>query len=265
MTAGISDDVFVVTAGSNPSYTSATATAAAMMMATTVITSQTDLTFANSVDIITGLKSAVSGTNTLDVSETGGVTPTSLEGANLGNALWQGVYVAYGELNGGVFDVAAASTYNSISANDALVLVSDGSSPLNSSGWIVMKDLTSALGARDFVRPPSRVHADLFCPVCAAEPLYLDLGCAAGHTILALAPLYPKVCFVGVDLNPHHIQQAQAEATRLHLTNTRFLEVDVRALPAVLPAAHITVVRSHGGTPGGPGRAAPSCRRGQWR
>lgn len=77
----------------------------------------------------------------------------------------------------------------------------------------------------------------------AVDPVYLDLGCASGHTILALAPLYPHITFIGLDFNPAHIATAAAEAERLVLPNTRFIEADFRSPPADLPQAHWLVVR----------------------
>lgn len=72
---------------------------------------------------------------------------------------------------------------------------------------------------------------------------YLDLGCAGGHTILSLAPLYPHVQFVGVDFNANHIQQAEEEAQRLQLDNTRFVCADFRHLPDCVPLVDYMVVR----------------------
>jgi len=72
--------------------------------------------------------------------------------------------------------------------------------------------------------------------------VYLDMGCAAGHTILALAPLYPQINFIGLDFNTTHIAQANTEAERLKLSNTRFICADFRHLPA-LPQADYIVVR----------------------
>jgi SAM-dependent methyltransferase len=79
-------------------------------------------------------------------------------------------------------------------------------------------------------------------PAAGSPPVYLDLGCAAGHTILALAPLYPAISFIGLDFNPAHISAAKAEADQLTLSNTLFLEADFRSPPADLPPAQWQVV-----------------------
>jgi tRNA G46 methylase TrmB len=49
--------------------------------------------------------------------------------------------------------------------------------------------------------------------------------------ILALEPLYPAISFIGLDFNPAHIAAAKAEADQLALSNTLFLEADVRSPP----------------------------------
>lgn len=72
---------------------------------------------------------------------------------------------------------------------------------------------------------------------------YLDLGCAAGHSTLALAPLYPAVTFLGVDFNAGHIADARFEANRLGLGNALYIEADFRCLPGDLPPADLLVVR----------------------
>lgn len=72
---------------------------------------------------------------------------------------------------------------------------------------------------------------------------YMDLGCASGHTVLSLAPLYPQVNFIGVDFNTHHIAQANKEAQRIGLKNTTFVQGDFRSFPKDLPEADQMVVR----------------------
>jgi SAM-dependent methyltransferase len=76
-----------------------------------------------------------------------------------------------------------------------------------------------------------------------AGGMYLDLGCAAGHSTLALAPLYPDVEFIGIDFNANHIADATAEAQRLSLANCRYIQADFRALPSQLPPADLLMVR----------------------
>jgi SAM-dependent methyltransferase len=75
--------------------------------------------------------------------------------------------------------------------------------------------------------------ADLAELVRAAEPtgqeLALDLGTAAGHTALALAPHVKAV--TGVDLAPEMLEQAQTLARERGVGNVRFEQADVEHLP----------------------------------
>ncbi len=77
----------------------------------------------------------------------------------------------------------------------------------------------------------------------SAPTVYVDLGCAAGHSTLALAPLYPETEFIGIDFNAGHIADANAEARRLGLRNARYIHADFRALPVDLPPAQMLAVR----------------------
>ncbi|MCP9928211.1 class I SAM-dependent methyltransferase [Cyanobium sp. CH-040] len=76
-----------------------------------------------------------------------------------------------------------------------------------------------------------------------ASRTYLDLGCGPGHSILALAPLYPWVQFIGVDFNQLHVEAARQEAQRLDLDNVCVHQADFRQLPPDLPRAHYLVLR----------------------
>ncbi|KMW59573.1 hypothetical protein AIOL_004555 [Candidatus Rhodobacter oscarellae] len=51
---------------------------------------------------------------------------------------------------------------------------------------------------------------------------YIDLGCGAGVTLILLAACYPHAKFVGVDMNPDHIREAERLAKDSGLTNTEF-------------------------------------------
>lgn len=72
---------------------------------------------------------------------------------------------------------------------------------------------------------------------------YIDLGCAAGHSTLSLAPMYPDTHFIGIDFNARHIAQATEEAKKLVLRNCSYQQADFRVLPAELPHADIITVR----------------------
>lgn len=77
----------------------------------------------------------------------------------------------------------------------------------------------------------------------ATKRIYLDFGCAQGHSILALAPLYPFIEFIGIDFNRTHVEEANDEVARLRLENTRFYHADFLSLPSELPKADYLVAR----------------------
>lgn len=56
---------------------------------------------------------------------------------------------------------------------------------------------------------------------------YLDLACGNGHTLTLLADAYPQADFVGIDINPTHIEKANLIAERASLTNVTFIQGDV--------------------------------------
>lgn len=55
----------------------------------------------------------------------------------------------------------------------------------------------------------------------------LDVGCGRGRIINRLAELYPKSCFVGMDLSEEAIEFARREASEKGLKNVEFLAVDL--------------------------------------
>lgn len=68
---------------------------------------------------------------------------------------------------------------------------------------------------------------------------YLDLGCGDGFTIVLLAAIYPECRFVGVDLDPRHVERGRALAAAASLGNVTLIEgdfADWRRLD--LPQAH---------------------------
>lgn len=56
---------------------------------------------------------------------------------------------------------------------------------------------------------------------------YLDLACGNGHTLTLLADAYPQAEFVGIDINPAHIEKAKMIAKRAGLSNVTFIQGDV--------------------------------------
>ena len=61
---------------------------------------------------------------------------------------------------------------------------------------------------------------------------FLDLACGNGLTLALLADAYPHAEFVGVDINPAHIRDAEGRAAEAGLDNVRFIEGDIRSLRA---------------------------------
>ena len=55
----------------------------------------------------------------------------------------------------------------------------------------------------------------------------LELGCGNGSNLIAQAYILPKATFVGVDLGRGHIDDANAAATELGLTNVEFRQMDL--------------------------------------
>lgn len=56
---------------------------------------------------------------------------------------------------------------------------------------------------------------------------YLDLACGNGLTLSLLAAAYPNGEFVGIDINPDHVQSGRDRAQRAELNNLSFQEGDV--------------------------------------
>ena len=61
----------------------------------------------------------------------------------------------------------------------------------------------------------------------AARCRALDLGCATGGNLMAMALVFPESEFVGVDLSPKQIATARNTARALDLTNVRFEAVSI--------------------------------------
>jgi SAM-dependent methyltransferase len=77
-------------------------------------------------------------------------------------------------------------------------------------------------------------------PLARGAPFtYLDLGCGDGFTIILLAASYPECRFVGVDLDPRHVERGRALAAAGGIANVTLVEgdfADWRRLD--LPVAH---------------------------
>ena len=55
---------------------------------------------------------------------------------------------------------------------------------------------------------------------------YCDLGCGDGSNLNQLAACYPQASFVGIDVNPAHVEAASVRAERAHRkrSHSQFLE-----------------------------------------
>lgn len=72
---------------------------------------------------------------------------------------------------------------------------------------------------------------------------YCELGCGNGITVMMLAALHPRSTFLGIDLNPHHVETARRLADEAGLDNVQFLQADFdeAARQSPLPFDYITV------------------------
>ena len=86
--------------------------------------------------------------------------------------------------------------------------------------------------------------ADLFAD--PSQPLHLDIGCARGRFLLALAPERPGVNHLGVEIRRALVQAAEADRHALARGNLRFLfcnaNVSLQAWLAALPAGQLELV-----------------------
>ena len=66
----------------------------------------------------------------------------------------------------------------------------------------------------------------------AGDFRYLDLACGNGHTLTILASAHPEAEFVGVDINPAHIDHGKALAELSELSNITFICSDIAHVSA---------------------------------
>ncbi|MBV2351955.1 tRNA (guanosine(46)-N7)-methyltransferase TrmB [Synechococcus sp. HK05] len=86
--------------------------------------------------------------------------------------------------------------------------------------------------------------ADLFAD--PSQPIHLDIGCARGRFLLALAPERPGVNHLGVEIRRALVQAAETDRQALALGNLHYLfcnaNVSLQAWLAALPAGQLELV-----------------------
>ena len=79
-----------------------------------------------------------------------------------------------------------------------------------------------------------------------AQPIHLDIGCARGRFLLALAPLQPQGNHLGVEIRRGLVAAAEAERRALGLGNLSFLfcnaNISLEAWLAALPVGQLELV-----------------------
>ena len=58
---------------------------------------------------------------------------------------------------------------------------------------------------------------------CPDRPLHLDIGCARGKFLLKMAPLYPEMNFLGIEIREPLVIEANEQRDHLQLSNLHFL------------------------------------------
>jgi len=88
--------------------------------------------------------------------------------------------------------------------------------------------------------PPAELFAD------PLQPLHLDIGCARGRFLLALAQQQPGVNHLGVEIRRALVSAAEADRQALNLTNLHYLfcnaNISLEAWLAALPAGQLDLV-----------------------
>ncbi len=77
------------------------------------------------------------------------------------------------------------------------------------------------------------------------RPLELDIGCATGELVLALARMRPEANYVGVDIVAKPLWRAVERAAAAGLDNVIFLQADVRLLYRQIPDGALRAAYIH--------------------
>jgi tRNA (guanine-N7-)-methyltransferase len=59
------------------------------------------------------------------------------------------------------------------------------------------------------------------------QPFHLDIGCARGKFLLQMAPLYPQMNFLGIEIREPLVDEANGYRDRLELNNLHFLYCNI--------------------------------------
>jgi tRNA (guanine-N7-)-methyltransferase len=77
------------------------------------------------------------------------------------------------------------------------------------------------------------------------RPLELDIGCATGDLVLALASLRPEANYVGLDIVAKPVWRAVERADEAGLPNVRFLQADARLVYPRIPDGALRAAYLH--------------------
>ncbi|NTU84668.1 MAG: methyltransferase domain-containing protein [Chloroflexales bacterium] len=77
------------------------------------------------------------------------------------------------------------------------------------------------------------------------RPLELDIGCATGDLVLALAALRPEANYVGVDIVGKPIWRAVERAVAAGRANVRFVQADTRLVYRLVPDGALRAAYVH--------------------
>jgi tRNA (guanine-N7-)-methyltransferase len=110
----------------------------------------------------------------------------------------------------------------------------------------MMEEICSAPGAAAEIE---LIPADYFAPLDLGQvfpnpgPLEMDIGCGDGGFVVAQAEAFPARNFLGLEKLGGRIRRGCRKASRLGLTNVRFLRIESGyAIQYLLPPASVEIV-----------------------
>ncbi|MDV3002024.1 MAG: tRNA (guanine-N(7)-)-methyltransferase [Chroococcopsis gigantea SAG 12.99] len=83
---------------------------------------------------------------------------------------------------------------------------------------------------RTAIVPPSwtEIYADI------TRPIHLDIGCARGKFLLQMAPLFPNINFLGIEIRETLVKEAHQQAQEKGLDNVCFIYGNINTFPEQL-------------------------------